>query len=133
MSSEHPHSRDESPVPASRPAGERSSTSQTNIAFIVHSADTLTNNLPPNVDNKPLARQKRRRTRSATVSVPNTPRVCHANQMLSPEDQLILESEYRKNSKPDKAARMAIVERVALGEKEVQVSHVIPGPASIMD
>ncbi|KAF2154057.1 hypothetical protein K461DRAFT_292734 [Myriangium duriaei CBS 260.36] len=76
-------------------------TSQTNIAFIVHDPATLTNNLPPNVDNKPLARQKRRRT--------------------SPEDQIILEREYQRNSKPDKAARMAIVERVALGEKEVQI------------
>lgn len=32
-------------------------------AFLVHSQDTLPNNLPPSVDNKPLARQKRRRTR----------------------------------------------------------------------
>lgn len=31
--------------------------------FLVHSTDTLANNRPPNVDNKPLARQKRRRTR----------------------------------------------------------------------
>ncbi|KAF4554977.1 putative homeobox protein YOX1 [Elsinoe fawcettii] len=77
------------------------SSSHTNIAFIVHSSDSLTNNLPPNVDNKPLARQKRRRT--------------------SPEDQLILEAEYDKNPKPDKAARMDIVRRVALGEKEVQI------------
>lgn len=82
-------------------AEDRPSSAPTNIAFIVHSAATLTNNLPPNVDNKPLARQKRRRT--------------------SPEDQAILETEYQKNSKPDKAARMAIVERVALGEKEVQI------------
>ena len=40
----------------------------------------------------------------------------------SPEDQNILEAEYGRNSKPDKAARMDIVNRVALGEKEVQVS-----------
>lgn len=33
------------------------------FAFLVHSQDTLNNNLPPNVDNQPLARQKRRRTR----------------------------------------------------------------------
>lgn len=43
----------------------------------------------------------------------------------SPEDQAILEAEYQRNSKPDKAARMSIVNRVALGEKEVQVS-VLP-------
>jgi hypothetical protein len=41
----------------------------------------------------------------------------------SPEDQATLEAEYKKNPKPDKAARMEIVKRVALGEKEVQVSH----------
>ncbi|KAG8628115.1 hypothetical protein KVT40_003988 [Elsinoe batatas] len=87
----------------SRTAHHRDSpnSSHTNIAFIVHSSDSLTNNLPPIVDNKPLARQKRRRT--------------------SPEDQLILEAEYDKNPKPDKAARMDIVRRVALGEKEVQI------------
>lgn len=42
--------------------------------------------------------------------------------MYSPEDHAILEAEYQRNPKPDKAARMQIVERVALGEKEVQVS-----------
>ena len=39
----------------------------------------------------------------------------------SPEDQAILEGEYQRNPKPDKAARASIVSRVALGEKEVQV------------
>ncbi|THY36614.1 hypothetical protein D6D01_00286, partial [Aureobasidium pullulans] len=76
--------------------------------FLVHSTDTLANNRPPNVDNKPLARQKRRRT--------------------SPDDQKILEEAYAKNSKPDKATRMDIVSRVALGEKEVQVSQSHPNP-----
>jgi hypothetical protein len=38
-------------------------TSNNKFAFLVHSQDTLPNNLPPNVDDKPLARQKRRRTR----------------------------------------------------------------------
>ena len=42
--------------------------------------------------------------------------------LRSPEDHAILEAEYAKNSKPDKAARLDIVKRVALGEKEVQVS-----------
>ena len=41
---------------------------------------------------------------------------------LSPEDQITLEAEYARNPKPDKAARLLIVNRVALGEKEVQVS-----------
>lgn len=39
----------------------------------------------------------------------------------SKEDEEILKAEYLKNSKPDKAARMEIVSKVALGEKEVQV------------
>lgn len=33
------------------------------FAFVVHSQDTVNQNLPPEVDNPPLARQKRRRTR----------------------------------------------------------------------
>ncbi|KAJ6079131.1 hypothetical protein N7467_008884 [Penicillium canescens] len=72
-----------------------------NYAFLVHSQKTLTQNLPPRVDNKLLARQKRRRT--------------------SPEDHAILESEYQQNPKPDKIARTNIVNRVSLGEKEVQI------------
>ena len=40
----------------------------------------------------------------------------------SPEDQAILEASYAVNSKPDKAARLQLVEQVGLGEKEVQVS-----------
>jgi hypothetical protein len=45
--------------------------------------------------------------------------------MISPEDLKILEEEYQKNPKPDKATRKDIVSRVALGEKEVQVSYFI--------
>lgn len=41
----------------------------------------------------------------------------------SPEDHAILEAEYQKNPKPDKLARLDIVNRVALGEKEVQVNR----------
>ncbi|KAI9717677.1 MAG: hypothetical protein M1812_004622 [Candelaria pacifica] len=78
-----------------------STTNNGSFAFLVHSQNTLPNNLPPDVDNKSLARQKRRRT--------------------SPEDQIVLEGEYARNPKPDKAARMEIVKRVALGEKEVQI------------
>ncbi|KAF2014776.1 hypothetical protein BU24DRAFT_423674 [Aaosphaeria arxii CBS 175.79] len=70
-------------------------------AFLVHSPNTVANDLPPDVDNKPLARQKRRRT--------------------SKEDEEILKTEYLKNPKPDKAARIQIVRKVALGEKEVQI------------
>lgn len=39
----------------------------------------------------------------------------------SPEDHAILETEYQRNPKPDKTARADIVNRVSLGEKEVQV------------
>ncbi|KAF2185735.1 hypothetical protein K469DRAFT_575043 [Zopfia rhizophila CBS 207.26] len=80
--------------------GRRSSPSSA-LAFLVHSPDTVGNNLPPDVDNKPLARQKRRRT--------------------SKEDEEILKAEYLRNPKPDKAARMEIVSKIALGEKEVQI------------
>lgn len=41
---------------------------------------------------------------------------------FSPEDQAILEAEYKANPKPDKAARLEIVRKVSLGEKAVQVS-----------
>ncbi|KAI9769315.1 MAG: hypothetical protein M1835_006720 [Candelina submexicana] len=85
----------------STPDTTTTTSNDASFAFLVHSQDTLTNNLPPDVDNKSLARQKRRRT--------------------SPEDQIILEGEYARNPKPDKAARLKIVKRVALGEKEVQI------------
>ncbi|KAL5041079.1 hypothetical protein BDW71DRAFT_18542 [Aspergillus fruticulosus] len=78
-----------------------SSTASSSYAFLVHSQKTLTQNLPPRVDNKLLARQKRRRT--------------------SPEDYAILEAEYQRNPKPDKTSRANIVSRVSLGEKEVQI------------
>ncbi|KAF2746259.1 hypothetical protein M011DRAFT_487403 [Sporormia fimetaria CBS 119925] len=71
------------------------------LAFLVHSPNTVANHLPPDVDNRPLARQKRRRT--------------------SKEDEEILKAEYLKNPKPDKAARLELVSKVALGEKEVQI------------
>ncbi|KAF2686977.1 hypothetical protein K458DRAFT_297205 [Lentithecium fluviatile CBS 122367] len=87
-----------SPAPSARSSPAAASAS---LAFLVHSPTTVANSLPPDVDNKPLARQKRRRT--------------------SKEDEEILKAEYERNPKPDKAARMAIVSKVALGEKEVQV------------
>ncbi|KAF1918356.1 hypothetical protein BDU57DRAFT_196227 [Ampelomyces quisqualis] len=71
------------------------------LAFLVHSQETVANKMPPDVDNKALARQRRRRT--------------------SKEDEDILKAEYQKNSKPDKAARLEIIAKVALGEKEVQI------------
>ncbi|KAF1836310.1 hypothetical protein BDW02DRAFT_567200 [Decorospora gaudefroyi] len=71
------------------------------LAFLVHSQETVANRMPPDVDNKALARQKRRRT--------------------SKEDEDVLKAEYLKNPKPDKTARLEIVSKVALGEKEVQI------------
>lgn len=44
-----------------------------------------------------------------------------SNISISPEDQKILEEEFAKNSRPDKATRLHIVSRVTLGEKEVQI------------
>ena len=40
----------------------------------------------------------------------------------SAQDKTILEDAYNMNPKPDKAARLNIVNRVTLNEKEVQVS-----------
>lgn len=45
---------------------------------------------------------------------------------FSPEDQKILEDEFASNPKPDKASRLDIIKKVALGEKEIQVCHVSP-------
>ncbi|KAH7385927.1 hypothetical protein BKA66DRAFT_415568 [Pyrenochaeta sp. MPI-SDFR-AT-0127] len=92
--------------PSSSPASLRTANGRRpsltgQLAFLVHSPETVANHMPPEVDNKALARQKRRRT--------------------SKEDEDVLKAEYLKNQKPDKAARLEIVRRVALGEKEVQI------------
>jgi len=42
----------------------------------------------------------------------------------SVEDQDVLEAAYKRDPKPDKAARLEIVKLVALGEKEVQVREL---------
>ncbi|USP78392.1 uncharacterized protein yc1106_05666 [Curvularia clavata] len=89
-----------SPASSRLPTARRASFSG-QLAFLVHSQETVANHMPPDVDNKALARQKRRRT--------------------SKEDEDILKSEYLKNPKPSKAARLEIVKKVALGEKEVQI------------
>jgi hypothetical protein len=69
-----------------------------------------------------LARGKRKRTRYGASDV-------FPSCMLtvgSAEDQAVLEAAYRRDSKPDKAARLELVRQVALGEKEVQVSGPHP-------
>jgi hypothetical protein len=53
--------------------------------------------------------------------VPSSLNATDIKQHHSPEDQTVLEAEYKRNPRPDKAARMEIVKRVALGEREVQV------------
>jgi len=50
---------------------------------------------------------------------------CLLRLSRSPEDQATLEAEYRRDPKPDKAARLEIVKRVSLGEKEVQVGAIM--------
>src|ERR1700744_5582949 len=59
--------------PVSRSPGTESSSKSSspvsNIAFLVHSPHTLTQNLPPDVDNKSFARQRRRRTRYVLLYV----------------------------------------------------------------
>lgn len=47
----------------------------------------------------------------------------NTNISISPSDQAILETEYKSNPKPSKAARAEIVEKVTLNEKEVQVRY----------
>jgi len=83
------------------------------------SQDTLPQNLPSYFDDATFSRRRRRRT--------------------SPHDQAILEREYRKCTKPDKARRREICKLVQMGEKEVQVfthaslSHAsAPHVASVM-
>ncbi|KAL1960434.1 hypothetical protein VTO42DRAFT_7733 [Malbranchea cinnamomea] len=87
--------------PSASVNADRDADASGNGSFLVHSKKTLTQDLPPKVDNKVLSRQKRRRT--------------------SPEDYAILEAEYQRNPKPDKATRASIVSRVSLGDKEVQI------------
>lgn len=88
--------------PSSPQEGEAPASSSPSFPFFNHDATTLPKHLPPSIDDKPTARQKRKRT--------------------SPEDQAVLEAFYARDPKPDKAARLELVKQVALGEKEVQVS-----------
>lgn len=49
---------------------------------------------------------------------------CYSSS-ISTKDKLILEEAYSINPKPDKQARLEIVNRVSLNEKEVQVCHLL--------
>jgi hypothetical protein len=148
-----------SPAPASSRAanGRRRASFSGQLAFLVHSQETVANCMPPDVDNKALARQKRRRTRyvsifcfvfcllistmlamfnaleralaptgvcsayPATSDAPSHIALTLTTTSCSKEDEDVLKAEYLKNPKPDKALRLEIVSKVALGEKEVQV------------
>ena len=89
-------------------------------AFLVHSQDSVSHNTLPDIEDQHLFRQKRRRTRYCSSNIKK--KCLFTDPFCSPEDHAILEAEYQRNSKPDKAARADIVNRVSLGEKEVQVS-----------
>jgi hypothetical protein len=139
---------------SSRPTRRASFSGQ--LAFLVHSQETVANHMPPDVDNKALARQKRRRTRYVFSSGTNsfhlmfdaletnleratgaisasvyptkaTPPTSTLHRLTtrscSKEDEDVLKAEYLINPKPDKTARLEIVTKVALGEKEVQVQY----------
>ncbi|KAF2643876.1 hypothetical protein P280DRAFT_466602 [Massarina eburnea CBS 473.64] len=85
------------------PTSSPKSSSSPNYSFLVHSPSTVANALPPEIQpaDRPLARQKRRRT--------------------SKEDEEVLVDAYRRNPKPDKAARIEIEAKVALGAREIQI------------
>ena len=51
-------------APEMKPKDSQGSSPPRDFAFLVHSQESLNHNLPPEVDNPPLARQRRRRTRS---------------------------------------------------------------------
>lgn len=50
---------------------------------------------------------------------------CRVVAATSTKDKMILEEAYSINPKPDKQARLEIVNRVSLNEKEVQVCHAL--------
>jgi hypothetical protein len=52
-------------------------------------------------------------------------------EMHSTQDKAILEAAYNANPKPDKTARLELVKRVSLNEKEVQVSLHDPSPSRV--
>ena len=91
-----------------------------NYAFLVHSQDSISQDTRPDINNHHLTLQKRRRSWYQLYNMKK--KSLFTDCFRSPEDQAILEAEYERNSKPDKAARIDIVNRVSLGEKEVQVS-----------
>ncbi|KAK4449274.1 pah4 homeobox protein encoded by the pah4 protein [Podospora aff. communis PSN243] len=81
---------------------DRPSSSNSNPALPPSSTPLPSNTLPtPSADSERHPKGKRKRTAA--------------------KDKAILEQAYTENPKPDKAARLAIVNRVSLNEKEVQI------------
>ncbi|KAI7355581.1 hypothetical protein KC354_g10728 [Hortaea werneckii] len=92
---------DDSSPTAHGPHDAESSWNPRNSYEFMNHSNTSLPNLQSHLDDKPLARQKRKRT--------------------SPEDQAVLEAAYKRDPKPDKNARLDIVKQVSMGEKEVQI------------
>jgi hypothetical protein len=101
------------------------------VTFLMQAPQPLCNNAMIYGGDTPLSRQKRKRTRYELLSFPliydlHLPgwQVCDRcgsiDEACSKEDEDILKAEYLRNPKPDKATRNKIVQRVAMGEKEVQ-------------
>lgn len=59
--------------------------------------------------------------RDLVDAVRERPMLTDTSWCFSAKDKAILEAAYNANPKPDKAARLDIVKRVSLNEKEVQV------------
>lgn len=100
-----------------------------------HDASFTSQTLPPLADAAPNTPQtekhpkgKRKRTAYVLNHLLGTaaPEACFAckRELIGPpsaKDKMILEEAYSNNPKPDKQARLEIVQRVSLNEKEVQV------------
>ena len=106
---------------ASENATTTNTQSDAEYATPILSQKDVNQSLALDADNEQSCRQRRRRTRYKSSDTTRNPSVYSMSD--SPQDQAILEAHFERNPKPDKAARMGIVSRVALGEKEVQVSR----------
>lgn len=104
--------------PRPRPASHSSSTTRHTLQLLLRAHQTRIAS-PTRVPSASAPGLSCRRARLASLADP------HA----SPQDFAVLEQEYEKNPRPDRAARGAIASRVALNEKEVQVSFRRPAPA----
>ncbi|KAF4627155.1 hypothetical protein G7Y89_g11003 [Cudoniella acicularis] len=98
-----PPPRSSSKAPTARERN-RSNSSQSETDFdtsMEHKSSSVTGEAASGDSERADGKQRRKRT--------------------SPTDQAVLEAEYKRNPKPNKAARAEIVEKVTLNEKEVQI------------